>query len=70
MALTAAAVALIGAIVVDNIISVPGQCPRLEAVMEFLDPRDAQTKTNAVRKGLIQKGLPLHEGKYWKKSYE
>lgn len=68
--LTATSVMLILTIMTDNIISVPGQCPRLEAVIESLDPRDSQATTEAVRQKFIRMKLPLHEGNYWKRSYE
>jgi len=57
IALTGASVVLISAIMADNITSTPRQ-PADHAITEKL------------RQEFDQRGLTLHEGKYWKKTYE
>ncbi len=63
IALTMLSVTLIGAIVIDNIVSVPALDPTV------MSSRENDTST-AIRQGFMQKGLSLHPGQYWKVSHE
>ena len=69
LALTGASVALISAIMADNITSVPAHTTVLESHTTSLAPEDARN-TEAARQRFKQMGLSLHEGKYWKETHE
>jgi ABC-type protease/lipase transport system fused ATPase/permease subunit len=69
IALTGASVVLIGAIMTDNITSVPAQPAALTAAAMTQGPENARN-TEEVRQKFKQMGLQLHEGKYWKETHE
>lgn len=69
LALAGISVVLIGAIMADNITSMPGSYGEPAAVTAPPNTGDTRA-TEAVRQKFTRLGLVLHEGKYWKNADE
>jgi len=69
IAMIGASLALISAIMTDNITSVPPQPGGFTAAAMTPDPENARN-AEAARQAFNRMGLSLHEGKYWKETHE
>jgi hypothetical protein len=69
IALTATSVALISAVMMDNIASTTQRSSCPPAMTTPTDPSNTRA-TETIRQKFKQMGLPLHEGKHWKGTHE
>jgi hypothetical protein len=69
LVLTAASVILTGAIITENITALNGK-PKNTKTLTCSSSHEESETTKTIRQNFNRAGLPLHEGKHWKKDDE